>query len=193
MEQELFAFIGQYLKLTDEEKNVITHLALFHSFKKGTVLLKEGESSKQSYFVMKGCLRCYHIIEGEERTTEFYTEAESCTPICVVNKKPSDYYVACVEDSILLVTDPSMEQIVFEKFPRFETLCRILSEQLLAKNQNAFADFKNASPEQRYLNLLEIRPDLIQRIPLRQLASYLGMKPESLSRIRRRISQVRKG
>ncbi|WP_317171538.1 cyclic nucleotide-binding domain-containing protein [Spirosoma profusum] len=99
---------------------------------------------------MKGCLRSYHIIDGDERTTEFYIESESCTPVCVVNKKPSDYYVACVEDSILLVSDPSMEQIVFEKFPRFETLCRILSEELLAKSQNAFADFKNASPEQRY-------------------------------------------
>ncbi|MNL48613.1 hypothetical protein D3C87_1714840 [compost metagenome] len=87
------------------------------------------------------------------------------------------------------MSDPDMEQEIFEKFPRFETVCRVLSEELVAKSQKAFADFKNASPEQRYLNLFETRPGLVQRVPLNQLASYLGMKPESLSRIRRRVSR----
>ena len=80
-----------------------------------------------------------------------------------------------------------MEVEIFQKFPKFETLCRIMSEELIAKQQINFDDFKTSSPEQRYLNLLEKRPDLIQRVPQHQLASYLGVKPQSLSRLRARI------
>ncbi len=88
----------------------------------------------------------------------------------------------------LLVANAKMEKSIFEKFPRFETLCRILSEELLAKNQASFDDFKTSTPEQRYLNLLDTRPDLVQRVPQHQLASYLGIKPETLSRIRKRLA-----
>jgi CRP-like cAMP-binding protein len=187
MENGLFAFISKYMILSEDEKKAIVDLAIFKDFKKGTVLLKEGDISNDYYFVIKGCLRCYYMVDGEEKTTAFYTESESFAPLSSVNKTPSDQYVACVEDSLITVANSDMEKIIFEKFPRFETLCRMLSEELLAKNQSAFDNFKHASPEQRYLNLVENRPDLLQRIPLHQLASYLGMKPESLSRIRKRI------
>lgn len=187
MEKELFAFISKYMPLLEEEKKAIIDLALFKSYKKGTVLLKEGDLSKDGYFVIKGCLRSYYIIDGEEKTTAFYTEYESFAPLCIVNNKPSEHYVSCLEDSIVTVANPEMEKAIFEKFPRFETLCRILSEELLANNRVSFDDFKTSSPEQRYLNLLQSRPDLIQRVPQHQLASYLGIKPQSLSRIRKRL------
>jgi DNA-binding MarR family transcriptional regulator len=73
------------------------------------------------------------------------------------------------------------------KFPKFQVMCGVLSEELLAKQQINFDEFKTSSPEQRYLNLLQKRPDLIQRVPQHQLASYLGIKPQSLSRLRARI------
>ncbi len=82
-----------------------------------------------------------------------------------------------------------MESVIFEKFPKFETLCRVLSEQLLAKKQSSFEEFKTTSPEQRYLNLLQRRPDLLQRVPQHQLASFLGITPQSLSRLRGRINE----
>jgi DNA-binding MarR family transcriptional regulator len=85
-----------------------------------------------------------------------------------------------------------MEVEIFNKFPKFESLCRILSEELLAKQQFNFDEFKTSSPEQRYLSLLEKRPDLIQRVPQHQLASYLGIKPQSLSRLRARILEKSK-
>ena len=85
-----------------------------------------------------------------------------------------------------------MERMIFQKFPRFEKLCRILSEELLAKNESEFDDFKISSPEMRYLNLLETRPDLLQRVPQYQLASFLGITPPSLSRMRARLVEVRK-
>jgi CRP-like cAMP-binding protein len=187
MQDILLGFLSKYIALTPEEQDAIFSLDIFHSFKKGTTLLKEGQKTKESYFVLKGCIRTYYVIDGEEKTTAFYTELEGVTPPCVLTQTPSDYYISCIEDSILLMSDAEMGAVVNAKFPRFETLCRILSEQLLAKQQIDFDSFKTSSPEQRYLNLIQKRPDLIQRVPQHQLASYLGIKPQSLSRLRARI------
>jgi CRP-like cAMP-binding protein len=192
MQHLLFDFISKYVSLSDDEKNAITSLNIFRTTKKGMTLLKEGQKSNEGYFVLKGCIRTYYIIGGEEKTTAFYTEMEGLTPHCVINKTPSEYYIACVEDSILIVTTPEMEAESFNKFPKFESLCRVLSEELLAKQQINFDEFKTSSPEQRYLNLLQKRPDLIQRVPQHQLASYLGIKPQSLSRLRARIIEKNK-
>lgn len=187
MQDLLFDFISKYVSLTDDEKNALLSLDLFHSVKKGTVLLKEGQKSPESYFVLKGCIRVYYIIDGEEKTTAFYTEQDALTPHCVINKSPSDYFISCVEDSILLISNSDMGVEINSKFPKFEIMCRMLSEELLAKRQLDFDEYKTSSPEQRYLNLLQKRPDLVQRVPQHQLASYLGIKPQSLSRLRARI------
>ncbi len=193
MQDILFDFISKYISLTNDERNAIISLDLFRSVKKGTVLLKEGQKSKDEYFILKGCIRKYYIINGEEKTTDFFTEMEGLTPHCVTSKAPSEYFISCVEDTILTVADPDIGVEVNAKFPKFDIMCRMLSEELLAKEQINFAEFKTSSPEQRYLNLLQNRPDLIQRVPQHQLASYLGIKPQSLSRLRARIMEKNKG
>ncbi len=192
MKNLLFDFISKYIELTADEEKALIDLNIFHSFKKGTLLLEEGQKSNNGYFVLKGCIRTYYTIDGEEKTTAFYTEMEGFTPPCVVDKKPSEFFVSCVEDSILTISDPSMEVEIFQKFPKFETMCRLLSEELLLKQQLDFDAFKTSSPELRYLKLVENRPDLIQRIPQYQLASFLGIKPQSLSRIRARVLEKSK-
>lgn len=189
MQDILFNFISKYIKLTEDEKNALLSLNLFHSAKKGTVLLEQGQRTNYNYFVLKGCIRVYYMIDGEEKTTAFYTELEGVTPHCVITKTPSEYYIGCVEDSILLVSNDEMSVEVNSKFPKFDNMCRMLSEELLAKQRMDFDEFKTSSPEQRYLNLLQKRPDIIQRVPQHQLASYLGIKPQSLSRLRARISE----
>jgi CRP-like cAMP-binding protein len=192
MHDLLFDFISKYVSLSESEKTALVDLDIFHSVKKGTVLLKEGQRSSEGYFVLKGCIRVYYIKDGEEKTTAFYTEMEGLTPTCVVTKEASEYYIETSEDTILTISNPDMEMEIFEKFPKFETLCRVLSEELLAKQQINFDDFKTSSPEQRYLSLQEKRPDLIQRVPQHQLASFLGVKPQSLSRLRARILEKNK-
>lgn len=187
MKNILLDFISKYITLTEEEKDVILSFDLFRSVKKGTILLKPGQRSNESYFVFKGCLRTFYMIEGEEKTTAFYTEMDALTPHCVINKVPSDYYISCVEDSIITVSNPETGDEVNRKFPKFEIMCRKFSEEMLAKKQIDFDEFKTSSPEQRYLNLQQKRPDLIQRVPQHQLASFLGIKPQSLSRLRARI------
>ncbi|MBK8849448.1 MAG: Crp/Fnr family transcriptional regulator [Saprospiraceae bacterium] len=193
MQDILFDFISKYVTLTEDEKNAIVSLDLFRTLKKGTILLKEGQYSKESYFVLKGCIRTYYLIDGEEKTTDFYTETETLSPPCVVSKTPSEYYVDCIEDCSLLISNSDMEEEVNSKFPKFEIMCRRLSEELLAKERLEFDEFRTSSPEQRYLSLLEKRQDLIQRVPQHQLASYLGITPQSLSRLRARILERSKG
>ncbi|OIN55436.1 Crp/Fnr family transcriptional regulator, partial [Arsenicibacter rosenii] len=187
MKNILFDFISKYISLTEDEKNAIVSLDIFYPVKKGTILLREGQKSKESYFVLKGCIRTYYVLEGDEKTTAFYTETEVLTPPCVISKSPSEYYVSCLEDSILLISNSDMEAEINRKFPKFDIMCKVLAEELLAKQRIDFDEFKTSSPEQRYLNLLQKRPDLIQRVPQHQLASYLGIKPQSLSRLRARI------
>ncbi len=193
MENILFDFISKYISLSEDEKSTMMSLDIFRTFKKGTTFLKEGQYSIDGYFVLQGCIRTFYIIDGEEKTTEFYTEMEGITPNCVISRQPSEYFISCVEDSIITVSNPDMETEIFEKFPKFETLCRVLSEQLLVKNKNSFDAFKTFSPEQRYLNLLQNRPNLLQKVPQYQLASYLGLTPQSLSRIRTRLTKKNTG
>jgi CRP-like cAMP-binding protein len=187
MEQLLFDFISKYITLSDEEKDAMLSLNIFHAFSKGDILLEEGQKSSNGYFVLKGCIRVYYNKEGEEKTTAFYTEMDVLTPNCVQTKAASEYYISCIEDSILVLSNPDMEAEIFEKFPKFEKLCRVLSEELLAKNQTSFDYFKTSSPEERYGQLEASRPDLLQRVPQHQIASYLGITPQSLSRLRKRI------
>lgn len=190
MQDILFDFISRYTSLTEEERNAILALDIFRSVKKGKILLQEGQKSQDSYFVLKGCLRKYYIIDGEEKTTAFYTELDALTPHCVIDNAPSEYYISCVEDAVLTVGSNDMGVELFAS-PKFEKMCRVLTEEFLARQQINFDEFKTSSPEQRYLNLLQKRPDLIQRVPQHQLASFLGIKPQSLSRLRARISEKR--
>ncbi len=192
MQNLLLEFISKYISLTEDEENALVSLNIFRTIKKGTILLREGQSSEAGYFVLSGCIRTYYIINGEEKTTAFYTEMEGITPNCVLSKEPSKYYVATTEDSVITLSNQDMETEIFEKFPKFETLCRIISEERITKQQIDFDDFKTSSPEQRYLDMLQKRPDLIQRVPQHQLASYLGIKPQSLSRLRARILEKSK-
>lgn len=187
VENILFDYLSKHILLTKEEKQIIKDLSLIKEYKKGTVLLKEGNLSNENYFILKGCLRSYYVIDDKEKTTEFYTELEVLAPVCVIQNKPSEYYISCLEDTVLLVSNSQIEEEAFAKFPRFEMLCRVLSEELAAKKQVEFDNYKILSAEERYLKLLEDRLDLCQRVPQYQLASYLGITPQSLSRLRKRI------
>ncbi len=183
----LLAYLQQNNLFSEMDAQQLIALAPIQHFKKGTILLKEGQRSKAEYFVLKGCLRAYYMVDGEEKTTEFYSEFEPVSPICIAKNEPSDYYLTCLEDAILIVSDASIQQDAFEQLPNLKNICLQMTEQILAQKQIALNNFKINSPEQRYLNLLDSNPALIQRVPQYQLASYLGITPQSLSRLRNRL------
>ncbi len=189
-EQVLINYVSQIAPLSDAEINAIFDLIKVKSYKKGKILLKEGQRQNTCYFVLQGCIRQYYLIDGEEKTTHFFTEGQPVTSVGMVfDNKPSKSYLVCNEDCLVIEGKPEDEKMFFEKMPKMEALNRIGVEMELQKSQEAFADFILSSPEERYLNLLKTRPDLLDRVPQYQLASYLGIKPESLSRIRKRIME----
>ncbi len=186
-EQVLIDFVLQFAPLSEAEIGLILENINVRSHKKGKVLLREGQVSKVCYFVMQGCVRQYYIMDGIEKTTNFFTEGMPVTATLVFETKASRSYLVCNEDCILVEGRPEDEQAFFEKMPRMETLNRIGVEAELQKTQETFNEFMMSNPEERYLNLLKTRPELLDRVPQYQLASYLGVTPESLSRIRKRI------
>lgn len=189
MEPEFDKNDPKSILLSEEEQQAVRELNAQRKLKKGTFLVKEGQIPTDSYFVLEGCVRQYYLVDGEERTTEFYTENQSVfSNLNFSQRVPSKYFLECVEDSLITVTTAEQQKKFYEKFPRFQALCRISTEQEFIEYQEKAAKFMISSPEERYLNLLDTRPDLLNRVPQYQLASYLGIKPESLSRIRKRIA-----
>ncbi len=178
------------MELNEREIEVISSKIPIKYYRTGHVLLKEGDISKESYFNIKGCVRLYHLVEGEERTTFFYTENRFISSIrSYPTKTPSNHYLDCVEDCLLAVIPFNIENELIQSIPSLETFTRVSLEQELANTREILFDYILSNPEQRYQKLLNNNPDLFQRVPLYHLASYLGIKAESLSRIRRRISK----
>jgi len=186
-ENELERFLTKNTSLSDELINVIVEKSDIQSYKKGTILLREGELSNECYLILKGCIRSYVMKDGEEKIIQFYTEEEPVSPINYGTKSPSVHYLECVEDTIACRGTPEIEDEIFRNFPQVESACRIVTESIMGSYQSSFADYKTTTAEERYLKLLEERPELLQRVSQYQIASYLGIKPESLSRIKRKL------
>ena len=190
MVNPLIEYISSFVELDNEEKEAISSQIQVKEFQAGDLLLKEGMVSKVSYFNLKGCVRLYYLVEGEEKTTFFYTENQFITSIRSFTEKiPADHYLECIEDCSLALIPYETEKNLLSRFPKLEVFSRIILEQELANYQEMLSSYMMLSPEQRYLNLLENSAQLLQRVPLYQLATYIGVKAESLSRIRNRISK----
>lgn len=191
LDQRMKDFMGKNSSFSAEEMEAIMKDLVIESYEKNTILLKQGEISSKCYFVLKGCVRQYFIDEdGKEVTLNFFTEEQAVVLFkSYKNKVPSDYFLACNEESTLVVGTLESEETMYRQFPVLEKLTRDMVEENFGKEQDERVRFIAQAPEERYQLLLKQRPELINRVPQHQLASYLGITPESLSRIKRRISQ----
>lgn len=188
MKEELIQFLSGFPELSVEEVNVIAENIPVVSHPKGTVLLEEGQVPNECYFVLKGLIREYRMLDGEEKTVEFYTETNGAISSSdYVNQTASNGYLMCMEDSLLICGNPRVDAVNYKNFPVLKAITSKMLETDLNETKEKFSKFITSSPKDRYLNLLKTRPDLLNRVPLHQIASYLGMTAESLSRIRKRV------
>lgn len=186
----LLKYMSDFTSLSGDEQRAISESLRIDEYKKGKYLLRQGEfSAIKCYFVLKGCVRQFFIDEsGKEVTTNFFTEEQA---IPIINEKTqgelSKYSLVCIEDCILVVGDIDSENTMFNQYPQLEMMIRKMMEINLGEMQEQLGEFISSSPEERYKTVLRQCPQLIDRVPQHQLASYLGITPESLSRIKKRI------
>ena len=152
-----------------------------------TIILQEGQISRTMFFIEKGCLRTWVNNDGRDITTQFFFEDGTVSSIeSFRTNQPSLYSIESIEPCILQTISQQDFQNVLEKFPEIkEEMQEHLFKRLL-KAQKTFYSYLKNNPEQRYKELIEEHPHIIQRIPQHYIASYLGITSVSLSRIRNR-------
>jgi CRP-like cAMP-binding protein len=173
----------------------VQHASLYHQLvvPAKTLLLKEGQISKKAFLIEKGCIRTWFNNNGKEVSFQFFFEQEGVSSIESFRKKiPSLYSIETVEPSILhwihkkdldsILKDMSSEEQINTRFTNI-----MLERQFNYMRQ--FMSYIRDSPKQRYLNLLKEKPHIVQRVPQQYIASYLGITPVSLSRIRNAIKK----
>lgn len=188
MKEKLIAFLQNFDELSEDQIHELARLMTVVEIKKNEVIVREGQICNVCYFVLKGCLRQYILQDGIEKTIAIYTEEQAINFYAnQKDTKKSESFLVSLEDSLLLTGNPDTDEAIYSRFPVLAEITRNMLEADLGQTQLALAKFISSSPEERYLNLLNDRPELFQRVPLAVIASYLGMTPESLSRIRKRI------
>lgn len=186
--EQLIAFLSSLPGLKEELIMQLSEMIPVISPSKGTILLEEGKVPKECYYVLKGLVRQYQFVDGTERTTEFYSERNGTVSSAhYSNQTPSTFYLECMEDCLLIAGTIEIDEAHYEQFPELVAITKMMLENDLNKAKSDHSAFILSSPKDRYLHFLKTRPDISNRVPLHQIASYLGMTPESLSRIRKRI------
>ena len=189
-----FAVLEAYLKaraaFTNDELEFIETMFVPASLGANEFLQRAGAVAKHSAFVAKGCLRKYVIDpHGKEHIVQFAPEtwwlADAAS---LANGTPSQYFIDAVEDSELLLLDPPSHETLIAKVPGYADAFRRGLQKHAAARDERIVSSLSATAQERYMAFLETYPSIATRVPQRMLASYLGVSPETISRIRRKLA-----
>ena len=183
--------LAKHIALNNEEHAHCASFFIPKKIKKDQYLVQEGEVCKYLAFVARGSLRSYTIDgKGEEHVVQFAFEGWWISDLySFLTSQPTTYFIDALDESDVLLIDTSSYNNLCSTLPKFERYFRILLQNnYIASHRRILASI-SLSAEERYLQLLESYPDIAQRVAQRHIASYLGITPEALSRIRSRISK----
>ncbi len=181
--------IQSLIKLNPEEKEIVTDLFKEASYKKGEFFLGDGQICKHAGFIKKGLIRYYINNDGEDKTYEFGQESNFvCNYESFLPQKPSTKIIQALEDCEILQISYDNLQVLYQTVSGWERFGRLVIEQVFVQLLNGLGSLYTDTPEQRYTKLIREHPDLLQRVSQYHIASYVGVKPQSLSRIRKRIA-----
>jgi len=183
--------LSDYLK--NEFPDIAKHWAelnpLFipEKFQKGSILLDEGNVSTEVYIVLKGALRLWHNDNGRDITLQFFFENQIVSSFeSFYLGKPSGFSIEAIEDTQVLRLSKRHFDEIRQNYPSIEASITSFICERFIEYRNIFFSQIQHSPEQRYQELVDNDPEVIERVPLHFVASFLGMTPVSLSRIRKR-------
>lgn len=187
MNTNLKTFISQYVSLSETElEDIVTHFKS-KTVKKNNYLLRQGDTCKDLVFVQKGCLRLYYLKDDIEVSVWFAFPQSSAIEIySFISENPSNYFLQAIEDSEVLFLSKTALNKLYKSQPKMQEMMRNFWEDVILNLINRFTALQTDSAEKRYLDLLS-KPDYMETIPQKYLASFIGVTPTSLSRIRKQI------
>ena len=186
----LYKNVSRYIALSEEEFSQFSAPFKLKSFKKKGAVLKEGDYCLFEGFVLNGCFKVYYLNEaGFEQTLYFAEEGWWITDIdSLINDVPSILNIEALMDSEILVISKKDKQYLYETMPQIEKLFRIMNQQSSVALQRRILSLTGKTADKRYLEFLQKYPGLEQKLTQQQVASYLGITHEFLSKIRKKVS-----
>ena len=186
--EPMFRFVGRFLDFSDQEKEIMKDSCFVRSYRKGEWITRSFDETSNGYFLLKGTVVMLRAIEDRELVSEVFFEGEPLVPAVSDSSQGGGHQLKCLEDCELAETPADRMEDSLRNFPRFEVVCRQFAEERLRQSMQWNDKLRLLSPRERYDLALRERPLLAQRVPQYMLASYLGITPETLSRIRRQIA-----
>jgi len=185
IDEILETIVAQYGPLSSETRNDIKALGQIRKVSKGEILVREGEYSHELYYVVKGGARAYYLKDGKTITDWFAFENDFISSIIgFFLEVPSQHYIEVLEDITFMVLKLKDMEVLCDKYHDFERVCRLSTTKTMIQLQQRIVSLQFRSSQERYDSLLEKYPQIELRAPLGDIASYLGITQETLSRIR---------
>lgn len=188
MYQLFHSTLKNLVALSEKEKAILEEAFVFRQVPRKFKLTEEGQVAKEVYFINKGLIRLYYTKEGEEITGFIFQEGLFASSYdSFLKQQPSNQTLETLEECELLVIDKKGMEELYEALPKMHIITRKVAEQRFVNAQRILSSFILDSPEERYRKFEEAHKDLLMRVPQHYIASFLGITPVSLSRIRKRL------
>ncbi len=189
----LFHNFSKHISLTKTEEKFISSLLEYKIIKAKDFLIQQGEVSKHSAFVLNGCLRGYTIdSDGTEHVLSFAPKDWWIADMySLLSQKPGNLNIEAMEDTEVALISKTNQEKMYEKVPKLERFFRIIIEKSLVAYQQRLNDNLSLTAEERYLKFCKIYPQLINEIPQKQIAAYIGVTPEFLSKLRAKQARAK--
>jgi CRP-like cAMP-binding protein len=186
MFEQIDDLVAACIPLTEEERRIFHSLLRWRRLKKRSLLLQEGDICSFEAFIIKGCIRTYYINEdGSETNLSFAVEGGWISdPQSFDDQFPSDMFVEALEDGELLLLDHRGKNELLARVPKFERFFRLLLQRNLSYLQGRWRASVSHSAVQRYTAFIDNYPQIAQRVTQTQIAKYIGVSPEFLSKMR---------
>ena len=185
----LIEYFNRLLPLNEEERSVLETDFKERKIKRRQFILQEGDVSKLNTFVVEGCFKMYMIDgNGKEHNLQFAIENWWIGDIGSFHtEQPSKLYIEAIENAVILQINKEDQLKLFVEYPKFNRIFRVITENALVSTQRRILQNISSTAEERYLDFMERYPHFFNRISNVQIASYLGVTPEFLSTIRKRL------